>query len=129
MDAYGYLDLAGIVFSLSGLAFVDVGSFGEVDGLWVGVILTGFLMWGIQAYPRRGKPNLPVRFPPYTPREPLVCGAGAWGVLAVLVTFIMVWVGGWEVPAVLLPVAATVTAWRAFSIYAWEALKRSTMRV
>lgn len=119
MTPYGYLDLAGILFSLAGIAFVTE-PYTETDALWVGMIIAGFLMWGVHAWPRRGRANLPVRFPAYTPRFVLVYGASAWGLLAVLATLICVWGGVGSILEAILPVAAIITAWRAFSLYAWR---------
>lgn len=117
MNKYGYLDMAGILFSLSGVVFIRE-PYTEADGLWVGMIVAGFLMWGLIALPRQGKPNLPVKYPVYTPRPVLIYGSVAWGILAALATMIWMWSGVVDVPEALLPVAAVVTGWRAFSLYA-----------
>ena len=71
MNKYSYLDLAGIIFSLTGLLFV-VEPFTETDALWCGVIIAGFFMWGLHARPKHGRFNLPVVFPPYIPRDVLL---------------------------------------------------------
>ena len=117
MNIYGLLDLAGIAFSLAGLAFVAE-PYTETDSLWISIIVAGFLMWGFHARPRNGRLNLPVRFPPHIPRDTLWYGAAAWGVLAALATLIMAWDGLWHIPAAVLPAAAVMTAWRACSVYA-----------
>lgn len=81
------------------------------------MIVAGFLMWGIHAWPRHGRPNLPVKYPDYTPRSILLYGATAWGALAALATAIWALSGVADLPAVLLPAAAVMTGWRAFSLY------------
>ena len=117
VNVYGCFDLAGIIFSLAGIAFIRE-PYTETDALWIGVIIIGFLMWGIHAWPKHGRPNLPVKYPDYTPRGILLYGAAAWGALAALASIIWVWSGVVDLPAALLPAAAVVTGWRAFSLYA-----------
>ena len=117
MNVYGCLDLAVIIISLAGVAFVAE-PYTEADALWVGIIVAGFLMWGIHARPRHGRLNLPVRFPPHTPRGILWYGAVSWGILAAFATLIVVWDGVGQISAVVLPAAATMTAWRTCSVYA-----------
>ena len=116
VNPYGCLDLAGIIFSLAGMAFVRE-PYTETDALWIGMTVAGFLMWGVHAWPRHGRPNLPVTYPDYTPRGTLLYGAIAWGALSTLASVIWAWSGVVELPAILLPAAAVMTGWRAFSLY------------
>ena len=112
MNVLCYLDLVGIVFSLVGVAFV-VEPYTEIDALFIGTIIIGFLMWGLHSR-SLGRWNLPVKFSSHTPRLAFWSGSILWGILASMVTFVIIMEGVWES---ILPMATFITAWRVCSVY------------